>query len=57
MRLQLWLVQGGGNANFLYATNLAWAGCQVAALSQLLRAGCRADAAAEGAGDERAKQA
>ena len=34
-----------GNANFFYAVNLLWAAWQVAALTQLLRAGCKADAA------------
>ena len=40
--VQLWLVSGGGNANFLYGMNLLWGGLLVVLLLLLVRAAARA---------------
>lgn len=47
--LQLWLVSGGGNANFLYGMNLLWGGLQAMLLLQLLRSAARQEARAPAA--------
>jgi hypothetical protein len=51
---ELWLPLGLGNANFLYAMNLAWAAWQIGTLKKLLHAARQPDgeAAAAGAADE-----